>query len=147
MHDFRHFRFCPLRWNLFLWLEFSSCNRNFLPVTGNFVLWWEITSCNRKFFPVTKNFFFELKFCPVTGNFFLSEEISSWSYLKIALKACDFRLKLCLRVQGFVARFLPPCPLKSLTELRSKMWEMWKCVQFYHVWWLRNIYECWGTHK
>ena len=36
-----------------------------------------------------------------------------WSYLKIATKVRDFCSKLCLRVQEFLARFLPPCPLKS----------------------------------
>ena len=81
-------------------------------------MWQEISFC-------------DLKFCHVAGNFFLKQEISScgnisslwykiatklrdfWSYLKIATKVRDFYTKLRLKVQGFLARFLPPCPLKS----------------------------------
>ena len=60
---------------------------------GKILLQQEVSSCNRKFL--------------VTENFFLWQEISSCN--RKFLPACS---KLCLRVKGFLPRFLTPWPQK-----------------------------------
>ena len=120
-------KFLPVTGNFFLRQEISSCGTKFLPVTGSFFLWQEISSCHRKFVPEIGNFFLwhEVSYPKFLSDAGYFSNISSlgykiatkahdfWSYLKIATKVRDFCSKLCLRVQGFLARFLQPCPGKS----------------------------------
>ena len=92
-------KFCSVTGNFFLWEHMSSSDKGFLSVTGNFFLWHKI--------------FYQ--------NFFLGKDYSSsgtkvcdfWSYIEIRTIVRDFHTKDWQRVQGFVARFLPPGPLKS----------------------------------
>ena len=120
-------KFLLLTLNFFLWQEWSSFIRKFLSVTGNFFLWQEIFSCERKFLPMKGNFFLSQEIFPKTRNFFLWHEVSYQKFLsgagyfwnilslwyKVATKVRDFCLKLRLRVQGFLPRFLAPWSLKS----------------------------------
>ena len=126
--------------NFFLWQEISYCDRKFLSVTGSFFQWQENSSCDRKFPHVLRNFslreeisYSHRKFLLETGCFFHKisfQEANSCNisplwykietkgcdfllYLKTATKVRDFCSKLGPRVQGFLARFLPPCQLKS----------------------------------
>ena len=122
-----HRKFLPVTGNFFLSQEISSWDRKFLPVAGNFFLWHEISSCHRKFVPEIGDFFLwqevsYQKFLSDPGYFsnisslgykIATKACDFWSYLKIATKVRDFCTKLRLKVQGFLARFLPPCPLKS----------------------------------
>ena len=147
--------------NFVQWQERSSCNRKFLNVTGNFFL---SVSVRGNFFHWQNISSYDRKFLYVTGNFFLKQEISScgnisslwykiatkvrdfWSYLKIATKVRDFCSKLRLRVQGFLARFLPPCPLKSHPAPTMTSTDDYKiCCQI--IWTINNLKpKSWLSH-
>ena len=114
MRDFRHFRFkhyikcCPLWRNFFLRQEFNSCDRKCLSVTGNLLLWQDISSCDRKFLSVTK--FLTLNLFP--GSKFSQQKCVIFSHISKSWQKYLIFVKNP-RVQGFVGRFLQPCPLKS----------------------------------
>ena len=65
-----------------------------------------------------------------------------WSYLKIATKVRDFCSKLRLRLQGFLARFLPPCPGKS-HPVSTYLW-MQKLKCFKSKYWINILFCPWN---
>ena len=100
--------------SFFLWQEISSCHRKFVPEIGNFFLWHEVSYPK---FLSDAGYFSNIS---SLGYKIATKARDFWSYLKIATKVRDFCSKLRLRVQGFLARFLPPCPLKSPPGLKYK---------------------------
>ena len=97
--------------NFFLWLETSFCGRKYLRVTGK--LFCDMKLSNTKFLSGWGSSFFWTEISAIFHTFHVQFQAWFLSYIKILTKLRDFCSKFCLRIQGFLARFLPSYLLKS----------------------------------